>query len=285
VVLIGLAGLLALAVLVRLVAARALAPLQRLRESATRVSTTRDLTARLDAGGGPEEVDDVTRSLNAMLGRLEASLGAARRFTADAGHELRTPLTSLRANLAALEHDLPAEERTRVLAELHDGQARLASLLDSLQALARGDAGVAESHVALDLADLADTALADARRRHPDVDFTLDAPPEAPGHGDPTGLRAALDNLLENAARHGARTVTLRVEPRRLVVDDDGPGIPSQDRERVFARFARGTTAAQGSGLGLAIVAQQAGLHRGRAYATDSPLGGARIVLELSPPS
>jgi two-component system sensor histidine kinase PrrB len=119
VILIGLAGLLALALIVRAVAARALAPLQRLRESATRVSTTQDLTARLDSGDGPDEIDDVTRALNAMLARLEASLAAARRFTADAGHELRTPLTSLRANLATLAHtDLPPAERTRVLGEL-----------------------------------------------------------------------------------------------------------------------------------------------------------------------
>jgi two-component system sensor histidine kinase PrrB len=283
VVLIALAGLLALALIVRAVAARALAPLQRLRESATRVSTTHDLTARLDAGGGPEEIDDVTRALNAMLGRLEASLAAARRFTADAGHELRTPLTSVRANLATLAHaDLPPAEHSRVLHELDEQQGRLAALLDALQALARGDAGAAPRHVALDLADLADAAVADARRRHPDVDFELDAPPEAHAGGDPAGLRAALDNLLENAARHGARTVRVRVEPHRLIVDDDGPGIPPADRERVFERFARGARAtAPGSGLGLAIVAQQAELHGGRAHATGSPLGGARLVLDV----
>jgi two-component system sensor histidine kinase PrrB len=218
-----------------------------------------------------------------MLARLEASLDAARRFTADAGHELRTPLTSLRANLATLGHaDLPAAERTRVLAELDEQQRRLAALLEALQALARGDAGAAPRHVPLDLADLADTAVVDARRRHPDLDLGLDGPAEAPATGDPAGLRAALDNLLENAARHGARTVRVRVEPRRLIVDDDGPGIPPADRERVFERFTRGRTAGPGSGLGLAIVAQQAALHGGRAYATDSPLGGARLVLALA---
>jgi signal transduction histidine kinase len=272
---------------VRWVAARALRPLERLRTSAARVSTTQDLSARLDAGGGPDEIDDVAGALNAMLARLEASLGAARRFTADAGHELRTPLTSLRANLATLARDdLAPPERARVAEETAGAQDRLTALLDALQALARGDAGVAAHHTPLDLADLADAALADARRRHPASTFALDAPPEAPVTGDPAGLRSALDNLLENAARHGAHRVRATVEPGRITVDDDGPGIPLADRERVFARFARGRRAtAPGSGLGLAIVAQQAELHGGRAYAEESPLGGARLVLELSRPS
>ena len=119
-----------------------------------------------------------------MLARLETSsaateraLEAARRFTADAGHELRTPLTSIRANLAALRHEAAAPrrrardalgpaERARVLAELERDLVRLTALLDGLQALARGDAGAVE-HAPVDLGDVADAALADARRRHP----------------------------------------------------------------------------------------------------------------------
>jgi len=123
----GALGLLACAGLVYWIASLALRPLGRLREGAARVSSTRDLTARLPAWEGPEEVDDLARSLNAMLARLEgsaaqteAALAAARRFTADAGHELRTPLTSLRTNLDTLARnpDLPQEERARVVEEL-----------------------------------------------------------------------------------------------------------------------------------------------------------------------
>jgi signal transduction histidine kinase len=301
-----LAGLLVLALVTRLLTARALSPLQGLRSSAAQVSTTRDLTMRVQTTG-PDEVDALADSLNAMLARLEtssaateAALEAARRFTADAGHELRTPLTSIRANLAALRHeagaagvrpgDAPAggvaalgpAERGRVLAELERDLVRLTALLDGLQALARGDAGMIE-HAPVDLGDVADAALADARRRHPGVDFAFGDARELTVDGDETGVRAALDNLLTNAARHGARRVRVSVTGTGVRVDDDGPGIAPADRERVFERFARGPhTATPGSGLGLAVVAQQARLHGGRAYATDSPLGGAGMVLELS---
>ena len=285
-------GLVVCAVAVRVLTALTLRPLGRLREGAAAVSSTRDLTTRVP-GAGVAEVDEVARSLNAMLARLEASAAAGERFTADAGHELRTPLTSLRANLAALRHGEPhgdrsraatgalsGAERERVLADIERDLARLTALLDGLQALARGDAG-ATRHVPVDVGDLADAALADARRRHPGASFEI-AGGDLATTGDESGLRSALDNLLENAARHGARTVRLTIEPDRVLVDDDGPGIPPEERHRVFERFARGTaTTAAGSGLGLAIVAQQAALHGGEARIEDSPLGGARLILEL----
>jgi two-component system sensor histidine kinase PrrB len=243
--------------------------------SAASVSTTRDLTTRVDTAG-PAEVHDVAESLNAMLARLETSVAAIERFTADAGHELRTPLTSLRANLSVLGHG-PDE---RVLMDLERDVARLAALLDGLQALARGDAGAAEREP-VDVGEVADAALVDARRRHPAVDFAL-GDGELVVHGDASGIRAALDNLLENAARHGANTVRVGIAGDRVTVDDDGPGIPASERERVFERFARGSrTSAPGSGLGLAIVAQQAALHGGEAHIEDSPLGGARVVVTM----
>lgn len=279
-------GLLACALAVRLLTALTLRPLGRLREGAAAVTTTRDLTTRVPAAGA-EEVDEVAGAMNAMLARLEQSaaateraLEASRRFTADAGHELRTPLTSVRANLAALRHG-PDE---RVLDDLERDLARLTALLDGLQALARGDAG-ARHPEPVNVADLADAALADARRRHPGADFAFAEAVDVTIQGDEAGVRAALDNLLENAARHGARTVRVTVargEAATVLVDDDGPGIPAGERERVFERFARAAGAtAPGSGLGLAIVAQQARLHGGTVAIADSPLGGTRFVLEL----
>jgi signal transduction histidine kinase len=230
-----------------------------------------------------------------MLGRLEGSaaqtesaLRASRRFTADAGHELRTPLTSLSANLDTLARNpaLPAAERARVLAEMAADERRLTALLDNLQALARGDAGVGDRTELVDLADVADAALADARRRHPATGFALAAPEAAPVQGAQDGLRMIVDNLLENAARHGGGHVEVGVAASNgsatLTVDDDGPGIPAKERERVLARFARGTSArGPGSGLGLAIVAQQTALHGGRVAIEEAPLGGARVRVEL----
>jgi signal transduction histidine kinase len=266
----ALLGLLATALAVRIVAARSLRPLSALRDQAATITTTR---ARVDETG-PAEVGEVARSLNAMLSRLEASAAATERFTADAGHELRTPLTSVRANLAALRHG-PDE---KVLEELERDVARLAALLDGLQALARGDAG-AVAHEPVDVGDVADAALADARRRHPRVDFAFAGDGELTVTGDATGLRAILDNLLENAARHGARTVRVELGDAHLAVDDDGPGIPEDGRERVFERFVRGGPG--GSGLGLAIVAQQAQLHGGEARIERSALGGARVLVTM----
>jgi signal transduction histidine kinase len=293
-----LLGAVACALAVRGLTRLALRPLGDLQAGAARVSTTRDLTARLPDDAGPEEVDDVARSLNAMLARLagsaertEAALEAARRFTADAGHELRTPLQSLRANLDTLARnpDLPAAEREAVLAEARAGEARLASLLEALQALARGDAGAGDRTEEVDLADVADAAVLDARRRHPGVSFAIAADGATLVRGAAEGLRAIADNLLENAARHGARSAEARVvragDRVVLAVDDDGPGIPEAEREHVFGRFARGRRPhpprATGSGLGLAIVAQQAGLHGGEARAEASPRGGARVVVDL----
>ncbi len=272
----------------------ALRPLARLRGAAAGVGSDEDLSARVPRGDGPDEIDALADSLNEMLARLEGSSGetrraleASRRFAADAGHELRTPLMSLRANVDSLSRnpDVPAEERARVLAAVRSELARLTAVLDALQELARGDARVTESFSGVDLAELADAAVDSLRTRRPKVEVELKAPDGGVAlTGSGTGLRLVLDNLLENACRHGGAHVRVAVEQvnggGRLVVDDDGPGIPDDERERVFERFSRlGPNG--GSGLGLAIVAQQARLHGGRAHAEESPLGGARFVVDL----
>ncbi|HEY8340489.1 MAG TPA: HAMP domain-containing sensor histidine kinase [Egibacteraceae bacterium] len=274
----------------------ALRPLANLRAAAERVATTRDLAMRLPQGDGPEEVDALAGSLNAMLARLQAStaqveatLEASRRFAAEAGHELRTPLTSMRTNLEVLaaSPNLTAEEQ-RVLADVTREQARLLALLDGLQRLARGDAAEAVPRTRVDLADVVDAAVASARVRHPKATTAFTGPDEAPLDGWPDGLRLLVDNLLENACVHGRPGGRVEValdvvdDAVVLTVDDDGPGIPPAERERVFERFVRGRqTRAPGSGLGLALVAQQARVHGGVATIGDSPLGGARVTVRL----
>jgi signal transduction histidine kinase len=274
----------------------ALRPLAGLRAAAARVSTTRDLSTRLPDTGGPEEVDTLSSTVNAMLARLQRSAGeadealeATRRFAADAGHELRTPLTALRANAGSLlrNPDMPAAQRQAILAELDAEADRTVRVLGALQTLARGDAAAALPRERLDLAQLADLAIDHARRRHPGVDFALSAPPEVSVEGWPDGLRAVLDNLLDNAATHGrpggrvALSIAREGDVVALTVDDDGPGLADADRERVFGRFERADGAGEGSGLGLALVRQQAALHGGRATLDRSPLGGLRATVEL----
>lgn len=277
----------------------ALRPLMGLRAAAERVVSTRDLATRLPQGAGPEEVDALAGSLNAMLERLQqstaqadATLEASRRFTADAGHELRTPLTSMQANLDVLARSasLSADER-RIVADVAREQGRLVALLAGLQRLARGDAAEAVPRERLDLAEVVDTAVAHATARHPATTITFTGPTAVGIDGWPDGLRLLIENLLDNAVRHGRADgrvdVTLAVDDHtvRLTVDDDGPGIPLAERSRVFDRFARGAGAREpGSGLGLALVAQQAALHGGSAVIEDSPAGGARATVRLALP-
>jgi signal transduction histidine kinase len=238
-------------------------------------------------------VRDLAGDLNAMLERLgasaaerEAALAAARRFAADAGHELRTPLTSLQANLSSLggAPGNPALDASRADAK------RLGALVEQLQALARGEAGAPAAPEEVDAAELVDAALAGLRTRHPRLEAAVEAPDPGPELvGDPEGIRMLVDNLLENAARHGREDgrVTATVAPLpdggvRLTVDDDGPGIPAPEREVVLERFVRGRDArGPGSGLGLAIAAAQAQRHGGSLRLEESPLGGARAIAEL----
>lgn len=289
----------------------ALRPLADLRAAAERVASTRDLATRLPHGDGPEEVDALADSLNAMLERLqrstaqtEATLEASRRFAAEAGHELRTPLTSMSMNLEVLARsaNLSAENR-HIMSDVRREQGRLAALLEGLQRLARGDAAEAVPRERLNLADVVDAAVVNARARYPGSTITFTSPDEVPVDGWPDGLRLLTDNLLDNALRHGRPggrvEVSLAVDGRAaarqrekageptgmayLTVDDDGPGIAPDERQRVFERFARGSGArAPGSGLGLALVAQQATVHGGDARIETAPLGGARVTVRLT---
>jgi two-component system, OmpR family, sensor histidine kinase PrrB len=295
--LFGLVALTVSALMVFLASGVVLRPLRRLREATASIAGDADLTRRVPTADGPAETRALAASFNAMLGRLsrsaaerEQALEATRRFAADVGHELRTPLTSVQATLSALARhpELPAERRTAMAADALEQQHRLVALLDGLQALVRGEAAPESADV--DLAEIADAALVAAAERHPAIDWRAGLP------GDPVvlegwapGLRSLVDNLLENAARHGRPdgtvTVALTADPAaaELRVEDDGPGVPEADRERVFAPFARvADTDRPGSGLGLALVAQQAA-HHGATVALDASeeLGGARVVVRF----
>jgi two-component system, OmpR family, sensor histidine kinase PrrB len=268
----------------------AIRPLARLRAGAARVSDTADLSERLDDADGPVEVRSLARDLNQMLGRLQASTDATRRFAADAGHELRTPLTGLRANLETLQRnpELPAGQRGALLGEMAAEQDRMVHLLEGLQALARGEAANAIAREDVELGDMVDAAVFSARRRHPETTIELGEEGEVVVHGWADGLRRVVDNLLDNAALHGRPggrvVVSLRREDGRalLSVDDDGPGVPEAERPRALEPFARGEgTDAPGTGLGLAIVAQQVALHDGSLELTDSPLGGLGVRVRL----
>jgi signal transduction histidine kinase len=297
--LVGLAVLLIAGLGTWLAADVVLRPLRRLRSVASSIAGDEDLGRRVPHDDGPTELRSLAASFNAMLGRLgrsagdrERALEATRRFTADAGHELRTPLTSVHATLSALSRhpDVPAERRTAMLADAIAEQRRLVGLLDGLQALARGDAEAVD-HAPVNLSEVVDAAAASARARRPEAALEARIPDDdLIVRGWEPGLRLIVDNLLENAARHGRAggrvEVTLSAVEEGgalLWVDDDGPGIPSERRAEVFEPFVRLDGAGDhGSGLGLALVAQQARQHGATVRIEDSALGGARIVLRFS---
>ncbi|MEA2480289.1 MAG: two-component system, OmpR family, sensor histidine kinase PrrB [Thermoleophilaceae bacterium] len=290
---LGLAALVIAGLGTWLFADLALRPLRRLRRVTTRIAEEEDLDRTVPADDGPAEIRAVARSFNGMLSRLGRSaadrrraLDATRRFAADAGHELRTPLTSVQATLSTIARHpgLDAERRTALVEDALAEQRRLVDLLDGLQALARGDAAPGESGD-VDLADLVATVVADTARRGGGVDL-VSRLPDGPVvvRGWEAGLRVLVGNLDQNAVRHGrpggrAEVVLTAGDVPRLTVDDDGPGIPEDARERVFEPFTRLGTGAPGSGLGLTLVAQQAGLHGASVVVEDSPLGGARFVV------
>jgi two-component system, OmpR family, sensor histidine kinase PrrB len=295
---LGLLALVAASAAVWLTANVVLRPLRRLRTVASSVAEDEDLDRRVPPGG-PTELRSLAASFNAMLARLgrsaadrERALAATRRFAADAGHELRTPLTSVQATLSALERhlELPPERRAALLGDALAEQRRLVDLLDGLQALARGDAAPLD-RTEVDLVELVDSAATAAVERHPGVQLHADLPDApVPVEGWEPGLRLLTDNLVENAARHGHPGGRIRVtlSPAQsgalLTVDDDGPGIPEADRERIFEPFARlQDTNGDGSGLGLALVEQQARHHGAHIEVGDSPLGGARFSVRFAP--
>jgi two-component system sensor histidine kinase PrrB len=286
-----------------LFAGRATRPLRTLRDRTAALSGRPAADERATLTEGPvraaAETAELADALGGLLDRVEAAraegeqaLEAARVFAAAASHELRTPLTILRTDLDVLrEHpELPADERATVLDELRTSQDRLEATLTALGQLAAGDLADRGAAGPVDLADVVAQAVAAAGRALP-PGMTIDAElpeSEVPVVGSEVGLRLAVDNLVTNALRHsgGSRvTVTVGSDTAAgrvaVLVDDDGRGVSAGDRERLFGRFARGDTTAPGSGLGLALVAQQARLHGGHAWLADSPLGGARAVLEV----
>jgi two-component system sensor histidine kinase PrrB len=285
-------------ILSSLLAGPALAPLSRLRRSVAGVTTTRDLSRRLPEDDAGREVDELAHGVNEMLARLESSsseteraLEATRRFAGDVGHEVRTPLTSMRANLDAVRRNpsMPEAERRAILDDVAREQEDLVTVLDALQALARGDAAAALPREPVDMAEVIDSAVEALLRRHPEAHVELSA---AEGEhfitGWPEGLRLLVDNLIENAIRHGGARVTVGLArdggTLLLTVADDGPGVPAGERERIFERFTRGAQAggSPGSGLGLALVAQQAQMQGGDVGVGDSAAGGALFTVRLS---
>jgi signal transduction histidine kinase len=277
-----------------LLAGPAIRPLRRLTEHTRRLGKGTDEMPEVH---GVREAEELSEAMTGMLSRLAAaqqattnSLQAAQDFAANAAHELRTPLTAMRADIDTLRiHDLPPEERAEVVNDLWRSQRRVEAIITALGQLASGELAQAEDREVVDVADLLDRVARENMRPGGSVEVVVEADDDLGTiWGWPDGLRLAVDNLVRNAVTHGPATRIVLAGKRlaltiTITVDDNGGGLPADERSNVLGRFARGSTAAAGgSGLGLALVAQQAALHGGNIVLSDSPLGGLRATLTLS---
>jgi signal transduction histidine kinase len=278
-VLVGLVGW--------LVAGQLLRPLRLLREAAERISHT-DLSLRIPVSGR-DDVTELTRTVNAMLGRLEAAFAAQQRFLDDAGHELRTPVTVVRGHLEVLDVHDPlevAEVRDLALDEL-DRTGRLISDL-TLLAKARRPDFVRPAPV--DLAQLTDDVAGKASALGP-RHWAVEARAEVVVRADQQRLTQALLQLADNAVKHTRDGDEIAIgssasrSQLRLWVRDHGPGVAAEDAGRIFERFGRAASAPgrneEGSGLGLAIVTAIAEAHGGRVGLDSRPGHGATFTLVL----
>jgi two-component system sensor histidine kinase TctE len=264
---------------------RGLEPLDLLSEEIRRRSP-RDLRP-VEAASAPEEAKPLVGALNALLEEVAEANQNQQRFLANAAHQLRTPLAGLQAHTElALAQSVPESCRAE-LEQVHLATVRTARLANQLLALARAEpgGGLAAGLGPVDLRQMvqgaADEWVHRAMARDLDLGFDLS---EARVLGDPFLLREALANLVHNSLEHtpAGGHVTVRTELRTedgrpmLEVEDEGPGIPPAERERVLERFYRvpGTTGT-GSGLGLAIVREIAGLH-GAVVEIGEPRAGGR---------
>lgn len=298
-ILIGVTGALAAIIAGMAVGSAGVQPIDRLRRAANRVAKTGEL--RQIPVESNDELGSLTRSYNAMMRALQVSTEKQRDLVADAGHELKTPLTSLRTNIELLvmasRADNPAlSEQDRadlerdVIAQINEMSTLIGDLVD----LAREDS-MPLTTAEVDLEEVFADSLERVERRRPDVHFDVHLVPWVVV-GDEFSLGRAIRNLLDNAAKWSPQGGTVRVWMQpisdansdtptavEIRIADSGPGIPEEDRAKVFERFYRSiqSRSMPGSGLGLAIVKQVIVRHNGAIIADASDDGGAlmRVVL------
>ncbi|QGF23171.1 HAMP domain-containing protein [Raineyella fluvialis] len=267
---------------------RSLRPVEAIRTTVESISS-RHLDARVPIPTVDDEIGRLALTMNAMLSRLERGRQQQNQFVADASHELRSPLASLHTALDMGSSD-PTGQRWKDLTPVMTTETRrMERLVDDLLTLARGDAGMVPVGRWRDV-DLDDLVVEEARRpRSPGrVAVVFEVKP-ARIRGDRLQLVRVLRNLADNAVRAATSLVVLSVETDDgcavLRVEDDGPGIPPQERERVFERFVRLDAARTrdegGSGLGLAIVRELVTNHGGTVDVDASALGGARFTVRI----
>ena len=268
-----------------------LAPVSRVRAQVA-ARHVDDLSPVSEAGL-PDEVRPLVQELNLLFGRVRTAFDAQQNFVADAAHELRTPLAALKLQVQSLERADNPEARQLAVERLTAGIERATRLVAQLLVLARQEAGAASTaHGPVALDELAQRTVGDlvGLAQHKGVDLGLLYADEVRVDGQGDALTILMRNLVDNAIKYtpagGTVDVTVRAADggATLVVEDSGPGIPEEERERVFDRFYRiAGSEASGSGLGLAIVKSIAERHGATLVLGRSErLGGLSAVVEFS---
>nr|WP_296780643.1 ATP-binding protein [Rhodococcus sp. (in: high G+C Gram-positive bacteria)] len=265
----------------------ALNPVERIRMRVASISNSR-LNERIPVPEARDEIARLAVTMNEMLERLHAGQCAQQRFVSDASHELRSPLSTITAGLelAASRPELLDEQM--IDESLLPEARRMRRLIEDLLLLARSDEKQPDMN--MDDVDLDDLLYEEGKRIVSISQLAVETsivPVRVTGDRD--ALARMVRNLVDNAVRHARARVELTCceagDSAVIVVDDDGPGIPEAERERVFDRFVRldapRARDAGGTGLGLAIVAGTTASHQGTATITTSPLGGARVEVRL----
>jgi signal transduction histidine kinase len=272
------------------VVGRALAPVEGIRREVEAISSS-ELHRRVPDAPGGDEISRLASTMNSMLTRLQEGHQRERRFVSDASHELRSPIASIRQHAeVALLH--PDTTTTSELASvvLEEGE-RLQRIVEDLLLLSSIDEGSLRLLIAP--VDLDDVVLEEATRLRTTTGLRIATETVSAGRvaGDRPKLERLVRNLTENAARHahGVVGLSLGASDDGVVfsVEDDGRGIPTQDRERIFERFVRLDEARDrdsgGSGLGLSIVLELAAAHGATLVVTEASLGGARFEVRFPP--
>ncbi|HKN94432.1 MAG TPA: ATP-binding protein [Thermoleophilaceae bacterium] len=287
----GLFALIAAVLAGYVLASRVSSPLRRMAGTAAAVDAG-DLSHRIGETGSSEEIRVLAEAFDHMLDRLDDAFARQRAFVSDASHELRTPLTILRGQLEVLarQKDVSREDVQRVTRLVSAETERMERLVDDLLLLAKTEEGSPLNRHPIELRDYMHDVL-DAVSLTADRDFELGAVSDVSIEADPDRLAQVIHNLAQNAVAHTAEGGLVRLSAAangryvRFAVEDDGPGIPPDQRDRIFDRFHRTdisrARATGGSGLGLAIARALVEAHGGRIRAGESPEGGARLEFDL----
>ena len=280
----------ALALLAWITVRKSLAPLAHVTEQVEKRDAS--TMSPLEIHTVPEEIRPLLMALNRLLIRLDDSISSQRRFVADAAHELRTPLTALSLQSQLVEQAQNSKEREESLINLRQGISRVSHLVSQLLTLARQEPDAQRPFTRLDLATIARRVvgefapLADNKR----IDLGIGGNQSEFVNGDEEALRILIGNLVDNAIRYtpegGKVDVTLSNDSSNVIlkVEDSGPGIPIEDREKIFERFHRiSGNDVQGTGLGLAIVKQIVQRH-GAVVEVETGKNGTGTIFDIKFP-